>query len=276
MPTLSIVIPVYNEQDHLQTCLEAIAAQTVMPDEVIVVDNNSSDRSAGIAARYPFVTVVRETKQGIAHARNAGFNAATTSLIGRIDADTILPDTWVEHVLELYGSGDDFALTGSGYFYNVSLPRFNSLVTTQIAFRMNRFIMGHYILWGSNMVLPRRYWAQVRDGVCSANGYIHEDLDLAIHLHRLGCPITFKEKLMVGVEMKRAFSADKTAFRANLALWPETLYAHGLKRAWLGKLGAGFLYWGTMLFMKPAEKVIRTFKSSRQQVRSLLSFDTEV
>ncbi len=242
--TLSIVIPVHNEEDHIQNCLDAIADQTVLPDEVIVVDNNCTDRTAEIARQYPFVRVVKEKKQGIAYGRNAGFDAAKGKLIGRIDADTILAENWVEQVVEIYRDRQDFALTGGGYFYNVPLPRLNGWVLGQLAYRMNRFIMGHYILWGSNMVLPAAAWKEVRSEVCTHRLDIHEDLDLAIHLHRTGMSIVYLEGLQVGVEMKRVYNTEGSVHKARMAMWPNTLYAHGLKRAWLGSVGAWVLYQG--------------------------------
>jgi len=57
-PNISIIIPAYNEERYLGRCLDAIAAQSVRPYEVIVVDNNSSDDTAKVAQRYPFVTLL--------------------------------------------------------------------------------------------------------------------------------------------------------------------------------------------------------------------------
>src|SRR5581483_7315847 len=96
--TLTIVIPVFNEEDHIAACLSAIAAQTAAPDEVIVVDNNSSDKTPQIAASYPFVRLIKARKQGVLFARNKGFDAAKSDIIGRIDADSLLPSRWVEIV----------------------------------------------------------------------------------------------------------------------------------------------------------------------------------
>ena len=56
--TLSIVIPVYNEQDQIKGCLDAIKNQTIAPQEVIVVDNNSNDNSIAIAKKYAFVRII--------------------------------------------------------------------------------------------------------------------------------------------------------------------------------------------------------------------------
>jgi glycosyltransferase involved in cell wall biosynthesis len=59
---VSIVIPVYNEADHLDACLAAIGSQATPAFEVLVVDNNSSDASVAVAQAYKFVTILREPK----------------------------------------------------------------------------------------------------------------------------------------------------------------------------------------------------------------------
>lgn len=258
MSSLAIVIPAYNEERHLKACLDAIAAQIKAPDEVIVVDNNSTDQTAAIAKSYPFVRVIREPRQGIVFARNRGFNAVKSDLIGRIDADTILPPDWVERVKEFYADPAyrDQALTGGGYFYNIRAPRFVAWSQNQVAFRMNRLLLGHYIVWGSNMVLPRRVWRAVRSSVCLDQD-IHEDLDLAIHLHRQGYEIAYRAGIEVGVKMRRVRS-DLSALWGNLMWWPRTLRIHGLKTWIFGWLGAIFmLAWVPVAYV--AEWLARLF-----------------
>ncbi|HPG37472.1 MAG TPA: glycosyltransferase family A protein, partial [Candidatus Saccharibacteria bacterium] len=95
-PRISVVIPVYNEAAALPACLEALAGQTAPPFEVLVVDNNSTDDSVLVAARYPFVTVLHEKRQGVLHARSLGFTAARGDIIGRIDADTEVAPDWIK------------------------------------------------------------------------------------------------------------------------------------------------------------------------------------
>lgn len=240
--TLSIIIPAYNEERLIGVCLDAIAAQTVPPDEVIVVDNNSTDRTAEIAGSYPFVRVIQEKKQGIVFARNAGYNATECDIIGRIDADVTMPPGWVRRVRQFYDhpSHAERGLTGNGSPNNWRLQRLFGWLQGQIGFRMNRFIMGHYIFFGSNMALPRSVWLKVRDSVCLRNN-IHEDVDLAIHVHRADCKVTYQESLRVSGRAGHAF-ANRKEFFDFLMMWPGTLRVHHIRRWPLGWLGAIILY----------------------------------
>jgi len=194
--TLSIVIPAFNEQAYLPACLDSIAAQTVRPNEVIVVDNDSTDETAKIAKSYPFVKLIREKKKGVVFARNRGFNAARSHLIARIDADTTLPINWVEEVKILYeesGRPDLYAATAPPNFRN----RF-SLVCYFLHrftyFWPSRFILGHNTLVGSNMFITKKLWLLLHTNVCLRND-IHEDMDLAFHAAaQEGVDIVFSTK----------------------------------------------------------------------------------
>lgn len=264
--TLSIVIPVYNEERHLKACLDAIAAQTVKPDEVIVVDNNSTDKSVQIAKSYPFVTLLHEKKQGVVFARDTGFNVAKGDIIGRIDGDTRLPADWVKQVKEFYARSEHLnqALTGGGYFYNIRLPHFNGWVLSQMAFRMNRFIVGHYILWGSNMAFTQEMWNKVKKNVCHDN-YIHEDLDLAIHLHKTGYQINYEAYLRVGVYMKRIWE-DRDKLQEYLDRWPKTLRSHHFKLWWLSIIGNILLKYVAQPFGRVAEYFSRAIGKKHEKI----------
>src|SRR5579883_2638923 len=123
---ISLVIPAYNEEQYLGACLDAVAAQTVMPDEVIVVNNNSTDRTVEIAKEYPFVTLLHEKRPGLRFTRNTGMDAATGDVIGRIDADTTLSPGWCEELHKLFADSAVHAATGSAYYYDMPGKRLGS------------------------------------------------------------------------------------------------------------------------------------------------------
>jgi len=226
--TLSLVIPAYNEEHHLKACLDAISRQSSLPDEVIVVNNNSTDQTVAIAKLYRFVRIVNEPVQGVVFARNRGFNDAKSDVIGRIDADTILPNDWVRQCRAFYAddSHQHVAWAGGCKFYNMRFARALSYCHGWFVFRLNRLLLGHHVLWGSNMALPRRAWLEVRDKVLNQPN-IHEDIDLSIHLHQSGWHIAHR-RIKVGAKLRRVLS-DRTQLYTNLLCWPRTLRLNGSK-----------------------------------------------
>jgi glycosyltransferase involved in cell wall biosynthesis len=179
--TLSIVIPVYNEEHHIDRCLEAISKQTVMPDEVIVVDNNCTDKTIEKALRYPFVRVVKESRQGRGYARNAGFDACKSEIIGRIDADSMIATDWSERVLKNFSDTSVAAVTGLGKTNFLPFVKFWRLKILSRAyfwavhayFRVNT-------MWGANSAIRHSYWELVKDQTCLDDSRVHEDQDLSL------------------------------------------------------------------------------------------------
>lgn len=95
---LSVIVCAYNEERYLAACLHSILAQTRPPDEVIVVDNASTDATAAVASVIPGVTVVHEPAKGLVRARAAGRAAAGGELLVYLDADCRAPLQWIERV----------------------------------------------------------------------------------------------------------------------------------------------------------------------------------
>lgn len=229
---ISIIIPAYNEARHIAACLDSIAAQTIQPFEVIVVDNNSTDNTAEIAASHPFVKIVKENKQGIVQARNTGFDAATGDIIGRIDADTLLPQNWVKLIEEFFVSSDrTSAFTGGCYFYNLHSGHLTGRVYDLMVHRLNRALLGYYFPWGSNSAFLRSAWQEVRQKVCSRSD-IHEDLDLGIHLQQAGYKTEYKSDVRVGAVARRIVT-QRGDLWPYLVMWPRTFRLHRVRRWWL-------------------------------------------
>lgn len=91
---ISVIIPVHNGGRTLPACLEALQLQTRPPDEIIVVDDGSTDDTVAVAVRCG-VTVMSQDRAGPAAARNRGARAARGSLLLFTDADCAPASTWV-------------------------------------------------------------------------------------------------------------------------------------------------------------------------------------
>jgi len=105
----SIIVCTYNRHKSLQHTLNCIAAQIVSQEvtwEVIVVDNNSSDRTREIVQAYQKAKVIPclryefEEKQGLSHARNRGIRSAHGDVVLFTDDDVCPEPDWVQRVLE--------------------------------------------------------------------------------------------------------------------------------------------------------------------------------
>lgn len=221
---VSIVIPVYNEGEHLAACLDAIARQSTPAFEVIVVNNNSTDNSVAVAARYDFVSVIDQPRQGVVFARDAGFNAASGDVIGRIDADTIIPEEWVATLGRLFADKSLDALSGAVTYYDLPWKRFLGWLDLSfrqwIASGMGREVF----LYGSNMAIRKSAWLKVRSKVCRRAG-LHEDFDLAIHLATTGCRVTFENQLKAAVSLRR-FNVKFSDYWQYVWLSPGTYRSH--------------------------------------------------
>lgn len=228
--TVSIVIPVYNEQNHLGACLTAIARQTVKPFEVIVVDNNSSDGTVALAKQFPFVRVLHERRQGVVHARNRGFDVARGEFIGRIDADTLLPVDWVATLEEIFADPTIDALSGSVTYYEMALSQVLDYVDAAFRRHVARALGDDVFLYGANMALRRSAWRAVRPAVCLRSG-IHEDFDLAIHMVSLGLRVTYEEQLGAAISSRRA-DASFVEFWRYTQVSPHTYAEHNIKARW--------------------------------------------
>jgi glycosyltransferase involved in cell wall biosynthesis len=221
---VSIVIPVYNEGARIGDCLEAIAAQTVRPYEVIVVDNNSTDNTAEVVGGYPFAKLLLAKRQGVVHARNRGFNAARGDIIGRIDADTRLPADWVGRIQSLFRERALSAVTGSIGYYD--MPAYKVASRIDLAFRRYaaRRMQDRVFLQGANMALRTSAWRAIRHHLCLHRG-MHEDFDLAIHLSEAGHTVRFDERLPASISA-RCVDDSFRSFWSYALLNPGTYAQH--------------------------------------------------
>jgi glycosyltransferase involved in cell wall biosynthesis len=99
---VSVIIPVYQGERYLGEALESVLAQTRAPEEVIVIDDGSTDGTAVVAASFGSrVTLVRQPNRGTAVARNVGIDRATRPFVAFLDADDVATPERLERQLEL-------------------------------------------------------------------------------------------------------------------------------------------------------------------------------
>lgn len=115
-PKLAVIIPVYNGSGTIGQCLAALGASTFRDFEAIVVDDGSSDDSAAIAERFPVRLVRLMQNSGPGTARNAGVAVSSAPLLFFLDADIIVPQSFLAKAIDTMQARPDF----SGLFCSYS------------------------------------------------------------------------------------------------------------------------------------------------------------
>lgn len=185
---ISVVIPAYNEEQNIKRCLEGFVHQnTANAFEVILVDNNSTDRTVEVAKEFEKsipLRIVEEKEKGRGHARAAGFKAAKGDIILSTDADAIVPPTWIEDMAQAFEDPKVAAVTGPGKMIDASRVK-NTLATLTLPFAMHLYALlhRHYWLSGFNFGIRKDIYEK-SGGFKQINGL--EDIDLGFRVRKVG------------------------------------------------------------------------------------------
>ncbi len=186
---ISVVIPAFNEEQSIKSCLNAFTLQkTDVPFEVIVVNNNSTDNTVGSAMFFTdklHLKIIDEKEKGRGAARSTGFNNAEGDIILSTDADTIVPPNWIDTICRTLQSANAVAVTGAGTISDCK-PSVNSAFNILQPFFMKayRLVFGHYWLNGFNFGMYKE--AYRKSGGFDRTLNVQEDVDLAFRVRRTG------------------------------------------------------------------------------------------
>lgn len=233
---LSVVVPMFNEQQTIGPCLDALLSQSAAIHEVIVVDNGSSDGSADVVRALceinPVIRLVHESTQGLVAARNHGFRCATGELVARIDADTRVGPRWATAIVDFFEQhGDRVAGTGLCSLYDAPVQdryrRAHEAMTATMRSNPSE-LQEHNRLFGSNMAIPTKRWKQIKEMTLTRDD-VFEDLDLTLCLHKIGVTTALIPGADATISGRRYLTSPVSHVRYNLCD-QRTYKLHGMAR----------------------------------------------
>lgn len=202
-PRISFVVPAYNEELLLPACLAAIRAEvarTGTAAEIIVVNNASTDSTAAVAAATPGVVVVDQPVKGLVQARSAGFLASRGDLVANIDADTLIPEGWLDRVLAEFARKPRLVVLSGPYDYHDVPLHIRAFARAFYVMGYSTYLFNKHVLGvgamvqGGNFVLLRSAMEGI-GGYSDAFTFYGEDTDVARRMSKVG-DVVFTFRLM--------------------------------------------------------------------------------
>lgn len=206
---ISVIIPARNEEKYIESCIRSVKSQDFNDYEIIVVDNGSTDKTSEIAKKLG-ANVVFEPQVGLPRARETGRRTANGEILLYIDADTIIPASYLSTVSEFLDShSETVAVTNPFLFYDgnwktnifirfafkVACPLYYKILAT---FHLSKSIFG-----GSFAV--RKHILEKIGGFNTNIKFFGEDTDISLRISKEG-PIAFLPDLYASTSARRYIS----------------------------------------------------------------------
>ena len=258
----SVVVCTFNRADLLQVCLETLVAQTLPSEryEIIIVDNNSADETAKVAAdftsRFPHARYIFEASQGLSNARNRGWEEAHGLYVAYVDDECKVPPDWLKNAAVAITAHRPEMLGGPyGVWYRNSKPAWfkDEYASNHVMGSEARPLANGEYLSGGNMFIRREILAEnggfdPRFGMNGNRIAFGEETAFQIRLraNAPGCLIYYDPALtlnhmvrpekmrlghMVRTKLARGRSSEELSYSASR-------YTRGRVRFFLGSLAA--------------------------------------
>jgi glycosyltransferase involved in cell wall biosynthesis len=247
---VSLVIPAHNEEKYIEDCLEHVLRNSADFFEIIVIDNASTDGTRSVVEKVSQklastagtgagkIRIVHEPKKGLVMARQRGFAEAKGDIIAYVDADTRMPEGWLDAVVHEFSANPNLACLSGPYIYH-DIPRWQQSLIKLMYWRilaMPVYYLVGYMATGANFAI-RKSVLEKMGGFDTTIAFYGEDTNIA----------------------RRAAQHGKMKFKLTFVMY---LSGRRLKSQGITKTGFIYIanYISEVLFKKPASKTYKDFR----------------
>jgi GT2 family glycosyltransferase len=201
---VSVVIPHYNDLQHLARCLESLRCQTIPRErfEVIVADNNSSGGVTAVQQIAADIIVVPASEQGAGPARNAGVAVARGVHLAFIDSDCVADRDWLR---EGIAALDRFDYVGGQVVTTITSAEYPTLAEAfeaVFAFNFKKYIEKDQFSGSGNLFVPRAIFERVG----GFRARVSEDMEWCRRANAMGFALGYAERAIVYHPARREWS----------------------------------------------------------------------
>lgn len=204
---VSILIPAHNEEAVIGETLKAVLAQTYKDFEIIVIDNNCTDKTADKVRAFPQVKLVEEKQRGVQYARERGRREAKGEIIANLDADCLPNPDWVKTAVRYFDNPEAVAVSGPYYFYDGgkvfrTMSWFVQAVIFSTIHKLLYFLFKRGVfMMGGNAFIRAKTLDKI-GGYNTAIAFYGDDTDTANRLVAHG-KVVYTSKVYVGSSARR-------------------------------------------------------------------------
>lgn len=190
--SISVVIPAYNAERFIGETLRSVFEQTRLPDEVIVVDDGSSDRTEDLVRSFSGITYCKQSNGGTAAALNTGIQMANSKYLALLDHDDIwIPEKLERQIIEL-NQNKDISMV-----FTMIENFFSSWISTELKSKIETPTTPQVGIHKSSLFIKKEDFLKV--GLFSTKSHTQELLDWFARAKEMG----LKEMVIREVLVKR-------------------------------------------------------------------------
>jgi glycosyltransferase involved in cell wall biosynthesis len=189
---LTVIVCAHNEAQFLPACLHSLLAQTRRPDEILVINNASTDETRAVAEQIPHVRVVDEPRKGLVVARETGRLEARGEILVYVDADCRAPLTWLAHVESHFARDAELIALSAPYrFYDwdwwgrLLIRAYDFTLAPATQFLVKYLLRIGTIFYGGNFAVRREALDRI-GGFDTSIDFHGEDTNLGRRLFAVG------------------------------------------------------------------------------------------
>lgn len=162
---ITVVIPLYNKKLSILNSINSVLAQTIIPDEILIINDGSNDGSEKLVEEYNHVLVklVHQKNAGVSAARNKGIEVAQNEWIAFLDADDLWDKDYIKTINFLNSNYPDASVLATNYNYKSHDGKFNTTTLNKIGFEKHGYLNNYFEvasfssppLWSSAVVIKK-------------------------------------------------------------------------------------------------------------------------
>tara|TARA_B100000131_G_scaffold303255_1_gene327153 strand:- start:4938 stop:5783 length:846 start_codon:yes stop_codon:yes gene_type:complete len=183
---VTFYIPTFNAQNTIELCINSVRNQTYPVDEIIIINDNSTDNTKEILSKYNDLIIINNNQNlGLGYNRNLGIKNSSNEIIASIDSDVELDKKWLENII-INLKKNKIVMCGGNMLEKYTNNKVNAWREKYYNQSWGKKdILNPAFLYGCNTILLKSYWEKTEgyDENLKTNG---EDIDFCKQLKSIG------------------------------------------------------------------------------------------